>query len=203
VTVDVGTGDGRAVLAAAAREPTTLVLGLDANAAAMSAASRRAARPARNGGLGNARFVLAAAEAPPSELKGLAERVTILFPWGSLLRGCVGRDAAVAAGVAGLVAAGGTLELLLAPAQRDGLESVPIDAEALASAVARAFDTDGLALVESRPAAEDEIQATRSSWARRLLPRREADRRVMLIRLVKLDGRDSVGGPENGTDRAS
>jgi len=203
VTIDVGTGDGRAVLAAAAREPTTLVLGLDANAAAMAEASRRATRPARKGGLGNARFVLAAAEAPPSELAGLAERVTILFPWGSLLRGCVGGDAAVAAGVAGLVATGGTLDLLLAPAQRDGLEGVPIDAGALASAVARAFDTGGLGLVESRPATEEEVHATRSSWARRLLPRREAERRVMLVRLVKLDGRDSVGGPEIGTDRGS
>jgi 16S rRNA (adenine(1408)-N(1))-methyltransferase len=51
----------------------------------MVEASRRAAGPARKGGLDNALFVLAAAEAPPAELWALAARVTVLFPWGSLL----------------------------------------------------------------------------------------------------------------------
>ena len=64
MTIDAGTGDGRAVLAAAAGEPATLVLGLDANAAGMAEASRRAARSGRRGGLPNAAFVLAAAESP-------------------------------------------------------------------------------------------------------------------------------------------
>jgi 16S rRNA (adenine(1408)-N(1))-methyltransferase len=62
VTVDLGTGDGRAVLAAARRDPDTLAVGLDANAAAMADASRRATR--RNA-LPNALFAVAAAEHPP------------------------------------------------------------------------------------------------------------------------------------------
>jgi 16S rRNA (adenine(1408)-N(1))-methyltransferase len=61
VALDLGTGDGRHVLAAAAKRPETLVIGVDANAAAMAAASRRAARRA----LPNALFVVAAAEHPP------------------------------------------------------------------------------------------------------------------------------------------
>jgi 16S rRNA (adenine(1408)-N(1))-methyltransferase len=109
VTIDVGTGDGRAVLFIAAAEPTTLAIGIDANAASMAEASRRAAGPPRKGGLANALFVVAAAEAPPEELRGLAARVTVLFPWGSLLRGCLGAHASVAEGMAGLVAPDGTL----------------------------------------------------------------------------------------------
>jgi 16S rRNA (adenine(1408)-N(1))-methyltransferase len=77
VTIDVGTGDGRAVLATAAREPRTLAIGLDASAAAMAEASRRASSPARKGGLENARFVVTAAEAPPAPLRGVAELVTL------------------------------------------------------------------------------------------------------------------------------
>jgi 16S rRNA (adenine(1408)-N(1))-methyltransferase len=50
------------VLAAARRDPGTLVVGLDANAAAMADASRRAARRAA---LPNALFAVAAAEHPP------------------------------------------------------------------------------------------------------------------------------------------
>jgi 16S rRNA (adenine(1408)-N(1))-methyltransferase len=61
VTLDLGTGDGRAILAAAAEKPDTLVVGVDANAAAMADASRRAARRK----LRNALFVAAAAEHPP------------------------------------------------------------------------------------------------------------------------------------------
>ena len=62
MAVDLGTGDGRRVLRAAAARPDTLVIGVDANAAGMAEASRRAAR---RGALPNALFVVAAAEHPP------------------------------------------------------------------------------------------------------------------------------------------
>jgi 16S rRNA (adenine(1408)-N(1))-methyltransferase len=62
VAIDLGTGDGRHVLAVAAARPETLVIGLDANAAGMAEASRRAAR---KGALPNALFAVAAAEHPP------------------------------------------------------------------------------------------------------------------------------------------
>jgi 16S rRNA (adenine(1408)-N(1))-methyltransferase len=168
VTIDVGTGDGRAVLAAAAREPATLALGIDASAAAMAEASRRAARPARKGGLDNVRFLLAAAESLPAELSGRASRVTVLFPWGSLLRGCLGLEDAVACGVARAVAPQGVLELLLAPAERDGLAGVPTNEAAIIEAARRAFAPHGLRILEARTATPDEIAATGSSWARRL-----------------------------------
>jgi 16S rRNA (adenine(1408)-N(1))-methyltransferase len=50
------------VLAAAAVRPDALVVGVDANAAAMAESSRRAAR---RGALPNALFAVAAAEHPP------------------------------------------------------------------------------------------------------------------------------------------
>ena len=43
MAIDLGTGDGRFVLAAAAARPDTLVIGLDASAAGMAESSRRAA----------------------------------------------------------------------------------------------------------------------------------------------------------------
>ena len=62
MAVDLGTGDGRFVLAAAAARPDRLVIGLDASADAMRASSHRAAR---RRALPNALFVVAAAEHPP------------------------------------------------------------------------------------------------------------------------------------------
>jgi len=52
-------------LAAAAAQPERLVIGLDADAAAMATASRRAAAKAGRGGLPNALFVVAPIEALP------------------------------------------------------------------------------------------------------------------------------------------
>lgn len=189
MTIDVGTGDGRAVLATAAREPSTLVLGIDASAAAMVEASRRAAGPARKGGLDNARFVLAAAEAVPHELAGRAHLVTVLCPWGSLLRGCLERDDAVARGLAGLVAPGGTLELLLAPADRDGLDGVPTTTGDITTAARRTFEAEGFALVLAREATPAEVAATGSSWARRLGAVRSNGTNARVASLVRLERR--------------
>jgi 16S rRNA (adenine(1408)-N(1))-methyltransferase len=63
-------------------DPSRFFVGVDANAENMGDASRRALR----GGLTNALFVQAAAEALPEELFGLASSLTVLLPWGSLLR---------------------------------------------------------------------------------------------------------------------
>lgn len=182
------------MLATAAREPRTLVIGLDANAPAMAEASRRAAGPARKGGLANAAFILATAETPPPELRGAADRVGVLFPWGSLLRGCVGGDARVAAGVAGLVAPAGTLELLLAPSVRDGLDGLPLELEALVAAVRSAFEGMGLGLELARPASDAEVRDSGSTWARRLGSQRPTDRRVMLMQLVRPHGAATRAG---------
>jgi 16S rRNA (adenine(1408)-N(1))-methyltransferase len=178
----VGTGDGRAVLAAAARDRQTLAIGIDADAASMFESSRRAARAESKGGLPNALFVIAAAEALPDALCGLARRVTVQFPWGSLLRGCLGADPRVAAGIGSLMRPGAALELLLAPADRDHLAGLPTQIDGISSAAADAFAAVGIILDEAREATPAEIRACRSSWARRLAPGR-IDRSVVLVRL--------------------
>jgi 16S rRNA (adenine(1408)-N(1))-methyltransferase len=169
VTIDVGTGDGRAVLLTAAASPAGLAIGLDAHAPAMAEASRRAARPALKGGLPNAMFLLAAAETMPREMHGIADLVTVRFPWGSLLRGCLGLDDAAATGIARLVKPGGELEILLAPADRDGLDGIPTEPGDVAASVAATFTPRDFELLEARPATAMEITASGSSWARRLL----------------------------------
>ncbi|HJP89937.1 MAG TPA: hypothetical protein VJ850_12950 [Candidatus Limnocylindrales bacterium] len=185
MAIDIGTGDGRGVLAEAARDPRTLVLGMDATAAAMAESSRRAAAPRRKGGTPNAAFVVAAAEAAPVDLRGVAQLVTVRFPWASLLRGCLGRDATVAAGIASLVGAGGTLELLLAPSGRDGLEDVPVEPDAVVDSAIRTFGRLGFERVEARRATDAEIAESGSTWAKRLRSQRPSDRTVMLIRMVR------------------
>ena len=167
--IDIGTGDGRAALAAAQAEPSALVVGLDADAGAMSEVSRRAARPPRKGGRPNLLFAVAAAESPPAELHGLADEVRILFPWGSLLRGVLGRDGAVAGGLAALAKPGAQLVAVVSVTPTDRVPGVAtLDRAALDEVAARLRDA-GFVLVEAGPMTADEVRATHSTWGRRLL----------------------------------
>ena len=167
--VDVGAGDGRAVLRRAAAEPTALVIGVDASAAALADVSRRASRR----GPGNALFFAEGAERlPDSPLRGTANLVTVLFPWGSLLRGVLGLDHAALAGVASLLTPRGGLEVLasVVPSDRvDGLDCLDASTGPAIRAEWRRVDLDALAM---RPATHADVIASGSSWARRLGPDR-------------------------------
>lgn len=163
---------------AALREPTTLAIGVDADAASMRETSRRAARAATKGGLPNALFVVAAVEALPDELHAIADEVRVTFPWGSLLRGALGADPTVLAGIACVAKPGAEVRAMFSVTELDGLD--------VTDAVDRAaFESHGLRVIEERPATADEIAATGSSWAKRL--RAGVDRPVTLVRAVRLD----------------
>jgi 16S rRNA (adenine(1408)-N(1))-methyltransferase len=195
--VDLGTGDGRSVLARAAHEPGSLVIGLDANAAVMAEASRRAARRPSKGGLPNALFALAAAEAPPPELASRADLVTIVMPWGSLLDGVLGRPehAAARAGIASLVAPRGSVVAYLSTTTRDGRD-LPELHDGYAQTLEAVWSDHGLCLASWRPALPDELAATGSSWARRLgiaAGRGDRDgRTAWRLGLVRTGGREAL-----------
>jgi 16S rRNA (adenine(1408)-N(1))-methyltransferase len=158
VVVDIGTGDGRAVLARAAAEPRALVIGVDAAAAAMADASRRAARR----GPANALFFAAGAEElPATPLAGRADLVSILFPWGSLLRGVLGLDPALPCSEA-------TVEVLASVVPDDHVAGLDRLDATLEPSISAAWHAAGLELCSMRPATAAEIETSGSSWARRL-----------------------------------
>ena len=185
VEIDVGTGDGRAVIRTAARRPSTLVIGLDAVAGAMTDASRRSARPAARGGVANALFCVAAIEAPPPELVGCGDLVTVRFPWGSLLRGVLGVDPAARAGLASLVAPCGTIEALVSVEDRDGLADIRRATDDR-TRLAEAWRAEGFVVDDLRLADEAEVIASASTWARRLGATSRERRRVVRLRLSRL-----------------
>jgi 16S rRNA (adenine(1408)-N(1))-methyltransferase len=155
------------VLAAAAAEPDRLVVGVDASAAAMAEASRRAGRRPGRGGLPNARFVVAAAEALPPELDGLADLVTVHFPWGSLLRGLLTADPAMLGGLVRVLRPSATLSMLVSSTARDAAVAGAIDQGALAE-LTGAYRRSGLAVTRVRPATPADVAASRSTWGKRL-----------------------------------
>lgn len=161
--MDLGTGDGRFVLHAARAHPDALVIGVDAVAASMVRASRRAAR-ARDG-LPHALFVVAAVERLPVELDGIADEIRIHFPWGSLLRGIVRGEPAVLGPVARISRDGTVLRVLWSLTDRErGIGLPAFDPVELRDRL----DAVGFELEELREATAAEIAATGSSWAKRL-----------------------------------
>lgn len=165
MVVDIGTGDGRAVVARARQEPGSLVIGVDASATAMAEASRRAARR----GPANVLFLAAGAESLcASPLACRADVVTVTFPWGSLLRGVLGLDPGALIGVASVVAPGGRLEVLASVVPSDGVAGLDRLEASCEPAVRAAWASAGLELAAMRPASAEEIQRSGSSWARRL-----------------------------------
>ena len=156
------------MLAAAGAQPDRLVLGVDASAAAMAEASRRAAGKPGRGGLPNALFVVAAAEALPKELDGLADLVTVNFPWGSLLRGLLEADPAVMTGLTRVMRPGAALAVLLSSTDRDRGAGVEPIQESTLKAVADAYLRYGLVVTGLRPATAADVAAAHSTWGKRL-----------------------------------
>ena len=103
--LDLGTGDGRFVLRTARSRPETLVIGLDACRENLREAVRMAPL--------NALFVIANACALPQELYGCASRVTINFPWGSLLRGLLEPEPGLLNGLRAVMRPGARLAVRL------------------------------------------------------------------------------------------
>jgi 16S rRNA (adenine(1408)-N(1))-methyltransferase len=134
----------------------------------MAEASRRATRPPTRGGLPNALFVVAAAERLPRELFGVADELTILFPWGSLLRGALAIDEAAAQGIVSLLRPGAWVTVTVSMTPRDGLALASLDAPGAGRDLAERWACLGLDLASLAPSTAEELQATWSTWARRL-----------------------------------
>jgi hypothetical protein len=162
VIVDLGCGDGRgAVVLAGSSGPGSLVLAADPVAAAMAETSRRAVKSSPN-----LVFLEASAEALAAVLPGAADHVVTWFPWGSLLRGVLGRDATVAEALGALVRPGGRLSALVSVTERDQLDGLPL----LDGRSARCVrPSPAFELIDACPASAEEVRATRSTWGRRLL----------------------------------
>ncbi len=87
--VDVGTGDGRYAYAPASSHPEWLVVGVDALDEPMGEMAHKALRKPARGGRANVVYLRAALEVLPDELRGIADEVHVLLPWGRLLEGIV------------------------------------------------------------------------------------------------------------------
>jgi 16S rRNA (adenine(1408)-N(1))-methyltransferase len=168
--VDVGTGDGRLPLAWARETPRRLFIGVDANAAGLRDLSGRAAREGRR----NVAYVRAAAEALPPELEGIADRLTVVLPWGSLLAAVALPSVQVLRGLRRICQPGALVTVVLgsdpsrdqAELRRLGLP--PLEVDDLAARITPGYEEAGLRIERVRAMSAEEVAGFPTTWVRRL-----------------------------------
>ena len=171
VALDLGTGDGRYVRTMALRYPERFVIGVDACRENLRDASRRA--------LPNALYLVANALALPGELDGLATRLTINFPWGSLLRGLLDEESGLPLRLSRLAHEGALVEVRL---NAGALAEAGCALDDGARHVRRALRAADFIVSAEETLGPRELRAVPTTWAQRLAFGRDP-------RAVQLTGR--------------
>ncbi|MQA00627.1 MAG: hypothetical protein GEU80_15065 [Dehalococcoidia bacterium] len=160
------------MLRRARAEPTRLHLGLDTDRRALARASTAAARRPERGGAPNACFVLADALDPPSELCGLVDAMTVLFPWGSLLRVVALPDIEVLARWRALLRPGARFGAVLSvDGDRDAREAarlgLDVSRDGAGRRLSEAYRAAGFGRVGVESLDREDLKALPSTWAKR------------------------------------
>ncbi|NTU82164.1 MAG: class I SAM-dependent methyltransferase [Chloroflexales bacterium] len=155
--IDLGTGDGRYVQHLAAALPRWLVIGVDACREPLRERSRR--------GPPNAIFAIANALALPPELDGLAHRVSVNFPWGSLLVGLIEGDGRLLDGLGRVSRPQALLDVHL---NGGAFAELGLDAEQGAARVSAVLTTAGWRCAAPAPLGARQLRSLASTWAHRL-----------------------------------
>jgi 16S rRNA (adenine(1408)-N(1))-methyltransferase len=172
--MDIGTGDGRFVTAAARANPNKFFIGIDANVKPLEKPSMKATRKVNKGGLPNAMFVQAAIEFLPEEFAGVADEIHIHFPWGSLLKAVATGDECILRSLRKIAASDCLLEILIGvDAERDATELARLGLPQLNetyfdNSLASRYNSAGFETVEIRQLTRDEWARIETSWARKL-----------------------------------
>ena len=174
IVMDIGTGDGRYVSAAARANPNKFFVGIDANVKPLEKPSMRATRKANKGGLPNAMFVQAAIEFLPEEFAGVADEIHIHFPWGSLLKAVSTGDAEILESLRQAAANECLLEIVIGTdPERDRSELERLGIPELTetyfkNSLASRYNAAGFETVEIKRLSRDEWSKIETSWARKL-----------------------------------
>jgi 16S rRNA (adenine(1408)-N(1))-methyltransferase len=174
IVIDVGTGDGRFAYHHAGADPGAFVIGIDAIAERLEELSAKAARKPAKGGRANVLFVRASAESLPPQLRGRADTVHVLLPWGALLVGTMLADPAVINGLVALAKPGASIDIVFnaevwedsTPKDMADLPAVTVDY--VDQTLRPAYEAAGIDVTDVHEMSEAEIKDLPTTWARKL-----------------------------------
>lgn len=190
IVIDLGTGDGRFVSAAAKANPDKFFIGIDPNVKPLEKLSTKATRKPAKGGLPNALFVQAAIEDLPEELDGVADELHIHFPWGSLLRAVTTGDEKSISSLRRLCSLDCLIEIVIGiDPERDRSEigrlGIPsLTDQYLTGTLFPNYAATGMELVAFGHLATGDWSRIDTSWARRLSGGKNRDVTFLSFRAV-------------------
>jgi len=171
IALDLGTGDGRYVRTLASQQPDWFVIGMDSCREHLHENSRAK--------LPNMLFVIASAQNLPCDFKGLFSKLTINFPWGSLLEGLLVGDSDLMHGLAFVTKPYAQIEIHL---NGGALQEKGIGLEEGAERIQRIANEYGWDLKSACQMEADALRTFPTTWAKRLAYGRDP-------RAIRLTGR--------------
>jgi 16S rRNA (adenine(1408)-N(1))-methyltransferase len=176
VLIDIGTGDGRYVLHVARTSPTWFAIGVDACRDNLRKTSRKAPP--------NALYVIANALALPGELGGMASKITMNFPWGSLLTALLNGEPMLLEGLLAISRPGATLEVRL---NAGALAEAGYVLESGGARIRQALHEGGFEVAGDLLRLDGwQLRQCPTTWAKRLTYGR--DPRALFLRAVRASG---------------
>jgi 16S rRNA (adenine(1408)-N(1))-methyltransferase len=157
IRMDLGTGDGRFVCCLAQQNRDEFFIGIDA--------CRENLRENSQVRLPNALYVIASAQSLPHELAGLANEITINFPWGSLLESLLTNDPALMDGLLAISRPCASLQIRL---NSGALLEAGWDLEAGTQQVCRVLSTARFRVKQPMLMGANDLRACPTTWAKRL-----------------------------------
>jgi len=174
VHLDLGSGDGRGPYRWAAHASEWMFLATDANPDALLQTASRAGRKPARGGAPNLICIAEPVDVLAVELAGVADRVTVLLPWGSLLRGLVLPETAMLAHLRRLCALNAIVEIIFSYDQeRDASERGPlgtfsVQEQHVRSVLPQLYESAGLRVTSLEGITQHELGMYETTWAKRL-----------------------------------
>ena len=171
--VDLGSGDARGPLRWARRDTDWIVLATDLNPDVLAETAGKAARKQSRGGVSNLLCVAEPLEVLATELPGVAQRVTALLPWGSLLVSLIRPEPRELQHLRLLGAVDAGIEIVFSYESRDASENGRLPVDALQEAHVKGFLTESYRRSGFRAITIEQLSASslaeyETTWARRL-----------------------------------
>ena len=158
----------------AALNPNKFFIGIDANVKPLVKPSIKVTRKPHKGGIQNVLFVQASAEEMPDELYGVANKIHIHFPWGSLLKAVVEGNDNVLRSFDRIAAPGCLLEIMVgldpdrdrSEIERLGLPE--LDDSYLDSSLIPKYEAANFEIIESCELGPERWSMIETTWAKKL-----------------------------------
>lgn len=169
----MGSGDGRGPYRWALDQPSRLFIASDTNPAALSETAWKSERKSTRGGVPNLICVAEPLAGLATELAAVADRLTVILPWGNLLRAVLTPELLSLRYLANLCLPDASVEIVLSyDAQRDArqgilLPSGAVDEEHIAT-LRRLYQDVGLRIMASDLLSQSELAGYQTTWAKRL-----------------------------------